>query len=154
MKKMINEELVFCQVELRKGTKKEAIQKISELISESCGFNKKKLAKGFLQREKLSTTGFGSGFAIPHTKADISRGVIAFFRFEQPVEWESMDGSLVENAVALVMPENDGDNEHLKVISSLARLLMRKEFVESFSQLSASDEICHFLNEELEGMNA
>lgn len=149
---IVKEEFVFLDVDVKKSRKKEAIEKIGSLLAERSDLNKKKITKGFLNREKLSTTGFGSNFAIPHTKADIEQGMIAFFRFNEPIDWESMDGEPVSNAIALVMPENDENNQHLEMISKMARLLMHPEFIQKLDELTTEQEISSFLNEQIGGI--
>lgn len=145
----IPQELIFLDVTPKKKDKKNAIRAISENIARQCNMNEKKLLKGFMGREKLSSTGFGSKFAIPHTKAEINQGIVAFFRFSDPIEWASMDGVPVENAIALVMPEKDENNEHLQMISTLARLLMHDEFTSQLNELTNSKDISVYLNKKI-----
>ena len=145
----VPQELIFLDVTPKKKDKKTAIRTISENIGRQCGFNEKKLFKGFMSREKQSSTGFGAKFAIPHTKVEIDQGIVAFFRFSEPIEWDAMDGVPVETAIALVMPEKDGNNDHLQMISTLARLLMHDEFTSQLNELTDSKELSIYLNKKI-----
>ena len=57
--------------------------------------------------------------------------MIAIFRFTEGIDWNSMDGQPVKIAVALIMPDGDGDNTHLKVLSKLSRKMVHQEFMET-----------------------
>lgn len=150
MNTIINQNVVFLDINVTTASKKEALNIISERISSVSALSATELATGFINREELSTTGFGSGFAIPHTKIKADDGLVAFFRFSQPVEWESMDDKPVTTAIALVMPEADKDNLHLKMISKLARLLMHDEFITTLNSLTTELAISDYLNTKLE----
>lgn len=150
MTNMIKQEAVFLNLEMPTATKKEALDLISQRISQFSALSATELTAGFTERESLSTTGFGSGFAIPHTKIKEGAGLVAFFRFSQPVQWEAMDDQPVTTAIALVMPETDTSNLHLKMISKLARLLMHDDFIETLNALSTETEISNYLNTKLE----
>ena len=51
------------------------------------------LVSDYLEREAESTTGFGNGVAIPHSKAENNvTATIIFGRSKQPIEWQSLDG--------------------------------------------------------------
>lgn len=147
---LIKQERVFLNIEVDASNKEEALPIISQKISAISGLSATELAAGFEQREALSTTGFGSGFAIPHTKITQGEGLVAFFRFSQPIDWQAMDDAPVSTAVALVMPETDDSNLHLKMISKLARLLMHEEFIDTLNSLTTEAAISDYLNSKLE----
>lgn len=150
MTNIINESIVFLNVDVNSAKKQEALTSISRKISSVSGLSEVELNTGFTGREDLSTTGFGAGFAIPHTKVKQGDGLVAFFRFSQPIEWEAMDDQPVTTAIALVMPETDESNLHLKMISKLARLLMHDDFIETLNSLTEEVAISDFLNKKLE----
>lgn len=150
MTTIINPDIVFLDVTVPTATKKEALEIISKQISRVTDLPVSELFTGFSDRENLSTTGFGSGFAIPHTKIKNAQGLVAFFRFSHPIPWEAMDDEPITTAIALVMPEADQSNQHLKMISKLARLLMHDEFIETLHSLNTEATITEYLNMKLE----
>jgi PTS system fructose-specific IIA component/PTS system nitrogen regulatory IIA component len=100
------------------------------LIAARNHLDQKVLEQGFAQREAESTTGFGNGVAIPHTKIDgLSQPIISIATFASNVEWASLDQNPVQIAIALIMPTDDPNKEHLKVLSQFARKLMDDTFI-------------------------
>lgn len=74
-------------------------------------------------REKLGTTGFGGGAAIPHGGVDgLDRLVAMVLRPAQPLDWEALDGRPVELVVMLLGPTDAGAG-HLKALARISRVL-------------------------------
>lgn len=63
----------------------------------------------------------------------IEQGIVAFVRFSDDVEWDAMDDMPVRNAMVLIMPDKAGDNQHLKMIAKLARLLIHQSFIDELN---------------------
>lgn len=113
-----------------KDNKNAALQKMAELFAAKNRLDAKALLKGFKDREQESTTGFGSGVAIPHTKiAGLTQPLVGIATFSQPVAWESLDEKPVTIAIALLMPLSDSNKAHLSVLAKFARKLMDERFV-------------------------
>lgn len=75
------------------------------------------------EREKLGSTGFGRGVAIPHARIEgLVRPVAAFFRLEQPIAFDSADGMPVEIVFGLLSPEQAGAT-HLQALAAISRLM-------------------------------
>jgi PTS system fructose-specific IIA component/PTS system nitrogen regulatory IIA component len=120
---------IFTDVDVA-GDKYAAFKKMAGLIAARNHLDQKVLEQGFAQREAESTTGFGNGVAIPHTKIDgLSQPIISIATFASNVEWASLDQNPVQIAIALIMPTDDPNKEHLKVLSQFARKLMDDTFI-------------------------
>lgn len=88
------------------------------------------LLQDYLDREQESTTGFGWGVSIPHTKSDdVLRASVLFGRTEQPIEWHSLDGDPVNTIISLLVPASESD-EHLHLLAALSRKLSHPDFVQ------------------------
>ncbi|WP_225207389.1 PTS sugar transporter subunit IIA [Novosphingobium huizhouense] len=75
------------------------------------------------EREKLGSTGFGRGVAIPHARIDrLVRPVAAFFRLEQPVAFDAADGMPVDVVFGLLSPEQAGAT-HLQALAAISRMM-------------------------------
>ena len=75
------------------------------------------------EREKLGSTGFGRGVAIPHARyPDISRPVCALLKLARPVDFDAADGMPVDLVFGLLSPENSGAT-HLHALAAISRLL-------------------------------
>lgn len=104
--------------------------------------NEDKLIQSVFEREALSTTGFGDGFAIPHGKsADIQIPIVAVFKLEYPVDWNAMDDEKVDCIIMLVVPETKGENVHLKLLSHLAYHLMDEQIKADLKEAETDEEL-------------
>ncbi len=75
------------------------------------------------EREKLGSTGFGRGVAIPHARIPtVNRPVAAFFRLQAPVAFEAADGMPVDMIFGLLSPEQAGA-AHLHALAAISRMM-------------------------------
>jgi len=75
------------------------------------------------ERERLGSTGVGSGVAIPHGRVPgLERFVGALAVARAGIPFESIDGEPVDVLFALVGPER-GAGEHLKCLARIGRVL-------------------------------
>ena len=78
------------------------------------------------ERERLGSTGFGRGVAIPHARiSGLKRPVASLIKLAEPIEFESADGLPVDLVFGLLSPENSGV-AHLHALAAISRL-MREE---------------------------
>ena len=108
---------------LKVGTKKQALQELSERAAQQCDRPAREIFDALLQRERLGSTGIGNGIAIPHGKlANVERIFGVFARVDKPIDFESLDGEPVDLILLLVAPESAGA-DHLKALARAARVL-------------------------------
>jgi PTS system fructose-specific IIC component len=101
-----------------------------------------------LAREEQSATGLPGGIAIPHCRSPhVETASIGFARLAPPVDFGAPDGP-ADLAFLIAAPEAGGA-EHMKLLSSLARALVRKEFVASLRDASTADEVVGLVDEVL-----
>ena len=98
-----------------------------------------------MAREEQSATGLPGGIAIPHCRSPhVDTASIGFARLNPSVDFGAPDGP-ADLAFLIAAPEGGGA-EHMKLLSSLARALVRKEFVESLRQASTPDEVVELVD--------
>ena len=98
------------------------------------------LVAAAMAREAQSTTGLPGGIAIPHCRsAFVDTPTIGFARLAPGVDFGAPDGPA--DLVFLIAAPESGGAEHLKLLSSLARALVRKEFVASLRAAATADEL-------------
>jgi PTS system fructose-specific IIA component/PTS system nitrogen regulatory IIA component len=74
------------------------------------------------EREQLGTTGLGKGIAIPHLRTDaVDECVGAIGVAPEGIDFKSLDGSPTR-LVFLVLSPSDRQQEHVAILSRLARL--------------------------------
>jgi PTS system nitrogen regulatory IIA component len=100
------------------------------------------------EREDLSSTGIGSGVAIPHCKMNgLSEVVVAIGLCEHPVDYDAEDGEPVDLLFLLVSPE-DAPAEHLQSLSAVSKWVKANRHVEKIRQLDDAVSIYELLERE------
>ena len=98
------------------------------------------VAQAALAREAQSATGLPGGIAIPHCRsAAVGEPSIGFARLAPPVDFGAADGP-ADLVFLIAAPEGAG-SEHMKLLSSLARALVRPEFVQSLRDASTTADV-------------
>jgi PTS system fructose-specific IIC component len=93
-----------------------------------------------MAREAQSATGLPGGMAIPHCRSPyVDEATIGFARLSPPVDFGAPDGPA--DLAFLIAAPDSGGAEHMKLLSSLARALVRKDFVESLRDASSAAEV-------------
>lgn len=95
--------------------------------------SEEKFVQSLYEREDMGSTYMGNHIAIPHGKSStvVSPG-IAFCRCEEGVRYESGDESGIAKLIfMLAIPESTAADEYIRVLSTLARLLMYEDFIEA-----------------------
>lgn len=123
------------------GDKAAVIGLLADLVSGAGRTsNRDGLVEAALARESQSATGLPGGIAIPHCRSPhVDTATIAFARLAPKVDFGAPDGP-ADLAFLIAAPESGG-SEHMKLLSSLARALVRKEFVESLRNANSADEV-------------
>ncbi|WP_404448056.1 fructose-specific PTS transporter subunit EIIC [Microbacterium marinum] len=99
-----------------------------------------RLAADAWAREEKDETGLPGGIAIPHAKsAAVTQASLAFARLAPPVDFGAPDGGA--DLVFLIAAPDTAAEEHLAVLSKLARSLMRDDFTAGLRQATTVDEV-------------
>lgn len=98
------------------------------------------LVAAAMAREAQSATGLPGGIAIPHCRSPyVDEATIGFARLSPAVDFGAPDGPA--DLAFLIAAPDSGGAEHMKLLSSLARALVRKEFVASLRDAASAAEI-------------
>ncbi|KPX03552.1 PTS IIA-like nitrogen regulatory protein PtsN [Pseudomonas syringae pv. coryli] len=110
------------------GSKKRVLEEIANLIGrEVPGMVSDMVFASLVAREKLGSTGFGNGIAIPHCRlADCSEPVSAVIHLATPVDFDAIDGAPVDLLFVLLVPQAATD-EHLELLRQIASMLDDKD---------------------------
>ena len=103
--------------------KKQLFQKIAVLAAGAYGLDADMVADALFDRERLGSTGFGGGVAIPHAKIaglDKMCGIVVLLDPAAP--FEAVDDLPVDIVFALLSPVDSGA-EHLKTLARVSRYL-------------------------------
>ena len=134
---LITAQLVELDLDGSATTKDRAIDALV-LVASSAGRapNPAVLRADVAAREEIMATGIEGGIAIPHARTGgVSEPTVVFGRSANGIDWGAADGP-AHLVFLITVPEGAGD-EHLQILASLSRALMKPEFRDTL--LKATD---------------
>jgi PTS system nitrogen regulatory IIA component len=104
------------------ANKKALFQLVGASAARRTGLPQKSILSCLNAREKLGSTGFGAGAAIPHGKLEgLDKVVGHFARLSTPIDFGAVDGMPVDLVFLLLSPPDAGA-EHLKALAMVSRV--------------------------------
>ena len=126
---------------LNAPNKKGLFQLLGTAASRMTGIPAKNIVAAVSEREKLGSTGFGAGVAIPHGKIGGLERVYGYFaRLTQPVDFQAVD-DLPVDLVFLILSPPDAGADHLKALASASRVLRDRNTVAKLRGARSRDAI-------------
>ncbi|KLL96397.1 hypothetical protein NJ76_15715, partial [Rhodococcus sp. IITR03] len=93
-----------------------------------------------LEREAKSATGLPGGIAIPHARSEaVTTPSLGFARLSPKADFGAPDGP-ADLVFLIAAPEGAG-GDHMKLLTALARALVRPDFVASLRAAASADEV-------------
>ncbi|MDK2768750.1 MAG: PTS sugar transporter subunit IIA [Sphingomonas sp.] len=123
------------------GSTKKLFALLADVAARVYGLDAATVATALAAREKLGTTGFGGGIAIPHGRIeglDAVRGVMV--RLDRPMDFGAVDDSPVDLVFMLLSPVNAGA-DHLKALARVSRRLRDRGFTAKLRGAGSADAI-------------
>jgi len=103
--------------------KKQLFQKLADMAGRAYGLSPDMVYERLMERERLGSTGFGGGIAIPHAKIENLDKVCGLMvRLETPIPFDAVDDAPVDIVFSLLSPADSGA-EHLKTLARVSRFL-------------------------------
>ncbi len=120
------------------------IDKLAVRFASVYGLDRGAVQARIEDRERLGSTGFGRGVAIPHARlAGLDMPVAVFLRLKSPVVFDAADDMPVDLVFGLLSPEQAGA-VHLHALASISRLMRDDRMHAALSQ-APSDEALYGL---------
>lgn len=111
------------------ANKKALFQQLAAAAARRTGLTGKTIVAALNERERLGSTGFGNGIAIPHGKIEGLPRVFGYFaRLSSPIDFQSVD-SLPVDLVFLLLSPPDAGAEHLKALAQVSRALRDRQML-------------------------
>lgn len=147
MTDLITEEFVL--LDLKAADRHDATRQLAQALTPSGRVSD---LEGFLadvrKREEQMPTGLPGGIGIPHARsAHVTAPTLAFGRATDGVDFGAEDGPATL-IFLIAAPEGAGD-DHLKILASLARKLMRNTFRESLHNAPTPADVVDIVNQEV-----
>ncbi len=94
---------------LRAADKPQALAEIAKRAGALLPLTSGTILNALLARERLGSTGFGRGFALPHVRLpELAAPFGMLVRLAKPVHYDAVDGEPVDILFALLMPAESG----------------------------------------------
>ena len=104
-------------------SKKRILEYIAHLIANHVpGIDEDVRFESLVAREKLGSTGFGNGIAIPHCRLiGCTTPISAVLHLETAIDFDAIDGEPVDLLFVLLVPEEATD-QHLELLRQIASI--------------------------------
>lgn len=125
-------------------SKDEALNELAEvLLLNEYITDVKEFLEDIYAREAEGQTGIGNYIAIPHGKSNSVKKIgVAIGINKEEIPWETLDGKGVKGIILFAVGnDNDGAQNHLKLLSLFARKLGNDEVIERVLQSKKSEDV-------------
>ena len=121
--------------------KKMLLQLLGTAAAPLVGLASRLIVDRLTAREKLGSTGFGGGVAIPHAKLEGLRQVTGLFaRMAQPIDFDAVDDLPVDLVFLLLSPTEAGA-DHLKALARVSRRMRDRAFLAKLRGAGSRDAV-------------
>jgi len=122
-------------------SQKNALEIISKKMAELTSTDADEIFEKLYEREKLGTTAFGNGFAIPHARVEgITEPRVIILKLREGIDFNSTDNNKVDIIISLLAPDDKNDI-HIQLLANIASLLDSKVFREKIRSTETADDI-------------
>ncbi|OUE08854.1 PTS system fructose-specific EIIABC component [Clavibacter michiganensis] len=140
MPSLITNRLVLLDADLG-ADREHAVRTLAErVVAEGRATDADALFADAWERESKTGTGMGGGLAIPHCRsAAVTEATLVMARPAPTVDFGAPDGPA--DLVFFIAAPDGADQEHLVLLSRLARSLIKPEFVEALRTATSEDQV-------------
>jgi PTS system nitrogen regulatory IIA component len=127
------------------GNKRALLQQMAQFAAGRLQVDAAETLSSISERERLGSTGFGQGVAIPHGKIEgLARIYCMFARLSEPVDYKAIDGQPVDLVFLLLSPPDAGA-EHLKALAAISRVTRHAPTLEKMRGARSRDALAAVL---------
>lgn len=127
------------------GNKRQLLTQLAQVAGARLEVEPARIAESLAERERLGSTGFGGGVAIPHGKlAELDRVHAWVGRLAQPIDYKAIDGQPVDLVFMLLSPPDAGA-DHLKALATVSRLVRNAALVDKLRGARSRDALAAVL---------
>jgi PTS system nitrogen regulatory IIA component len=120
-------EEILIDLHLRDST--HALQVVADAISTRHGLDPGPVFRALSRREQAGSTGLGGGFAVPHARiSGIDHPLTLLVRARRPIPFKAPDGDPVSLMLAILVPEQGDNGDHLQLLGLVAELFSQPRF--------------------------
>ena len=127
------------------GNKRSLLQQLANLAGQRLNLDSSAILSSLAERERLGSTGFGQGVALPHGKIEgLTRLYGLFVRLGEPVDFKALDKVPVDLVFLLLSPPEAGA-EHLKALAAISRVTRHAPTLEKMRGARSRDALAAVL---------
>jgi PTS system nitrogen regulatory IIA component len=140
---LLSPQRIFLDTEI--SSKKKLLELIANIVADQTQLAEPLIYSNLLNRERLGSTGLGHGFAVPHARVEnLDKTIGCLFRLKEPVNFEAPDNQPVDLVFTIIIPQ-EATEEHLLILSSLARIFSQTDVCEAIRGATSRDEIAQII---------
>ncbi|HVF83034.1 MAG TPA: PTS sugar transporter subunit IIA [Sphingomicrobium sp.] len=125
--------------------KRGLFQLLGQMAAQRLGVEAAGVVTAINDRERLGSTGFGNGVAIPHGKlADLARIYCLVARLAEPIDYKAIDGQPVDLVFFMLSPPDAGA-DHLKALAAVSRTVRHSPTLEKLRGARSRDALAAVL---------
>ena len=127
------------------GNKRSLFQQLANLAGQRLGADSGAILASVVERERLGSTGFGQGVAIPHGKIEGLTSIYCLFaRLGEGLDYKAIDGAPVDLVFLLLSPPDAGA-AHLKALAAISRVTRNGSTLEKMRGARSRDALAAVL---------
>ena len=127
------------------ANKRGLLQQLAQLAGQRTGLDANEILSSLVERERLGSTGFGHGVAIPHGKVEGLKTIYCLFaRLPEAIDYQAIDGERVDLVFLLLSPPDAGA-EHLKALAAVSRVVRHVPTLEKMRGARSRDALAAVL---------
>ena len=133
------------RIDLSVNNKRQLLNQLAQVAGDRLSIDWSLIAESINERERLGSTGFGGGVAIPHGKLPgLDRVYALVARLAAPIDYKAIDGGKVDLVFLLLSPPDTGA-EHLKALAAISRMVRHAATVEKLRGARSRDALAAVL---------
>jgi nitrogen PTS system EIIA component len=133
-------------------TKKAVLNQAGHIAASALGLDSAEVTEGLIERERLGSTGFGGGVALPHARIEGISGVRGIFlQLSRAIDFDSVDSVPVDLVFVMLSPIDAGA-EHLKALARVSRYLRDENHLKQLRGAESAEALYTLLLGDMIGM--
>lgn len=143
--KLLTTDRIACHLDL--ASKKRVLEVLAGLLATSSpSLTEVEIFDSLLNRERLGSTGLGTGVAIPHGRIPgIEAPLGAIVTLQNGVDYDAIDRQPVDLLFALLVPEESTD-EHLQILAGLAQMFSDHKLSARLRECQSPEQLLQLLD--------
>lgn len=129
-------------------SKKSLFAMLGQMAANALGLDAGEVSEALLERERLGSTGFGRGVALPHARLAGLTGLRGMFvQLGRGIEFDAIDALPVDLVFVLLSPADAGA-DHLKALAQVSRFLRDDATLARLRGAASSEALYAILTED------